>query len=500
MKALFTPFKVGLLVLASSVSLVWMGNQVREGITENEGLHRAYALFKDVGGLAIRSKVVIAGITIGQIEKIELAGMQAKVWVKLKIPLKTDARIAKRQASLLGESYLQLAPGYQGSPIPDRGQIIHVDYDVSPADLMEEVREIMGNVNEITLSLKKVVAGENGEQRLVSILENINRVVNQMNKALTGNSPKIDKVVNNVIEVTNEAKKFTVHFRKKADQILEDAQLISENARVITTDVRQLINHYGNDDASGIKGAVLKIKGSLARLDSTLEHTRSIAQKVDEGQGSLGQLVNNDRLVKSITSFVDESSRFVSRLTRLQFQVAMSSEYYFQDAVAKNYFELRMIPKPDKYYLLQLVDSPARNTRIIDRMTTTTANGMGSTEVSEREVITEDRFLVTLQFAKRFHFLTGRVGLLESSGAIGLDASLFSDSLNIVSDLFEFAEERNPRLRVRATYEFFTHLYVAAGVDDVLNENRLDYFLGGGIRFNDEDLQAILATAPTPAF
>lgn len=497
MNAFFTPFKVGMLVISAITSLVWMSAQVKEGINDSDDLTRAYALFKDVSGLAVRSKVVIAGITVGQIDGIELAGSQAKVWVKLTMPLKSDARIAKRQASLLGESYLQLTPGYQGLPIPPNGQIINVDYDTSPSDLMEEVRGIMLNVNEITLSLKNVIAGENGEQRLVNILVNINHVVDQMNQALSGNSPKIDRVVDNVISVTEEAKRFTRDFRRKADMILADAQRVSENARLITHDVRSLVNE---ESEGSVKGAMSRLQGSMKRLDDTLERARSIAQKIDEGQGSIGQLVNNDSLARSVGTFVDESSRFISRLTRLQFQVAMSSEYYTRSAAAKSYFELRMMPKPDKYYVLQLVDSPARNVKTVDRLTTSTLNMGAPTTLRETEVTTEDRFLVTLQFAKRFHFLTGRLGILENTGAAGLDASFLNDRLNVVSDLFQFEAERNPRLRVRATYEFFTHLYIAAGVDDVLNRNETDYFLGAGIRFNDDDLQAILATAPTPSF
>ena len=497
MNALFTPFKVGLLVIGSALSLMWMSAQVKEGIDDSEDLTRAYALFKDVSGLAVRSKVVIAGITVGQIDDIKLEGAQAKVWVKLTVPLKSDARIAKRQASLLGESYLQLTPGYQGLPIPPEGQIKNVDYDTSPSDLMEEVRGIMVNVNEITMSLKNVIAGENGEQRLVGILENINGVVEQMNQALSGNSPKIDKVVDNVISVTEEAKRFTRDFRRKADLILADAQRVSQNARLITHDVRELVSDEGK---SSVRGAMGKLEASIQRLDGALEHARSIAQKIDEGQGSIGQLVNNDKLARSVGNFVDESSRFISRLTRLQFQVAMSSEYYMRDAAAKSYFELRMMPKPDKYYVLQLVDSPARSVKSVDRLVTTTLNMGQPTTLRETETTTEDRFLVTLQFAKRFHFLTGRVGILENTGAAGLDVNLFNDKLNVVSDLFQFEAGRNPRLRVRATYEFFTHLYIAAGVDEVLNKGETDYFLGAGIRFNDDDLQAILATAPTPSF
>ena len=127
-------------------------------------------------------------------------------------------------------------------------------------------------------------------------------------------------------------------------------------------------------------------------------------------------------------------------------------------------------------------------------------NGSMPTVVRESQSETRDRFLVSLQFAKRFHFLTGRVGILENSGSLGLDADFFNDRLNIITDLFDFEANRNPRLRARAHYEFFTHLYIAAGIDDALNSNERDYFIGGGIRFNDDDLAAILATAPTPSF
>ena len=48
-------------------------------------------------------------------------------------------------------------------------------------------------------------------------------------------------------------------------------------------------------------------------------------------------------------------------------------------------------------------------------------------------------------------------------------------------------------------YEFFKHFYVSAGVDDVINQSTMDWFVGGGIRFTDDDLKALLITAPTPS-
>ena len=49
-----------------------------------------------------------------------------------------------------------------------------------------------------------------------------------------------------------------------------------------------------------------------------------------------------------------------------------------------------------------------------------------------------------------------------------------------------------------ASYEFFKHFYISAGVDDVLNPEAFDWFFGGGLRFTDDDLKALFSVAPIP--
>ena len=52
-----------------------------------------------------------------------------------------------------------------------------------------------------------------------------------------------------------------------------------------------------------------------------------------------------------------------------------------------------------------------------------------------------------------------------------------------------------PRLRLAAAVEVVRQLWLMAGVDDVLNGPRRDYYLGAMLRFNDEDLRSILPFA-----
>ena len=235
----------------------------------------------------------------------------------------------------------------------------------------------------------------------------------------------------------------------------------------------------------------------MGRLDNTLSRTESITTKIDSGQGTIGRLVNDDDLVENMNTLVEESGRFVTQFTRLQTVVAMRSEYYLSRGTVRNALELRLQPRQDKYYSLALVDDPRGVTRLNQRVTNS-SDSSSDPVVREQETLTEDRFRLSLQFARRFLFMTGRVGVIENTGGIGFDMHLLNDSLEISTDLFAFNDNVNPRMRTGALYNFFSHLYIAAGVDEVWNNEQTDVYMGLGLRFDDDDLRAILIAAPTP--
>ena len=107
-------------------------------------------------------------------------------------------------------------------------------------------------------------------------------------------------------------------------------------------------------------------------------------------------------------------------------------------------------------------------------------------------------FKFTIMIAKRWRFLTFRYGIMESSGGLGLDASLLEDGLRFQFDAFDFSAERWPRLRLIATFEFFSNLYISGGIDNMLNETTRDWFVGVGVNFFEDDAKAVLPLAPTP--
>jgi phospholipid/cholesterol/gamma-HCH transport system substrate-binding protein len=205
---------------------------------------------------------------------------------------------------------------------------------------------------------------------------------------------------------------------------------------------------------------------------------------------------------------VEDVSDYAGRLTGLQTEVGIQSTYLMDTGRSKNSLSLRLIPKPDKYYLFELIDDPRGTVKEEIVQSNPPATGEPVTQVRR---VTSDSFKLSAQFAKRYYFTTLRVGLIESTGGVGADLHFLKDALTLKMDAFNFAadELRYPRLRATVRAEPFQHLYLVGGMDDILNAQQRDtttrrllagrdFFFGGGIYFTDDDLKAILGSVPTP--
>ena len=180
----------------------------------------------------------------------------------------------------------------------------------------------------------------------------------------------------------------------------------------------------------------------------------------------------------------------------LQTIVGLRTDYQFLSATVKSYVELRLQPREDKYYSIELVNDPRGSTRI-EQIDVDTTNPNDPPHYREIRTTTTNSFRFSLQFAQRLGPLTGRFGIKESTGGIGVDLNLFQERFQLQQDLFGFGERITPRWRVSLGYEFIQRLWLLGGVDDLMSPERRDYFVGLQVRFNDEDLKTILPFAPS---
>src|ERR671925_2252752 len=115
-------FAVGLLAAVCGVAFLIAFTFFRKGGYSEKDTYVVYAYFEDATGLTWKSRVQIAGIQVGEVERITLVGNRARLDLRIRrdIDLRADACVTKRfPSALLPDALLDATPGKQGGLLGD---------------------------------------------------------------------------------------------------------------------------------------------------------------------------------------------------------------------------------------------------------------------------------------------------------------------------------------------------------------------------------------------
>ena len=537
MQSFWTPLRVGL-VVALAVAAFGFGLYLIGA--EKFGANRTYnvyAVFDDATGLGVRSRVQIAGIPIGQVDRVELDQQlsKAKVWLRVRrqFVLHRNATITKRSESILGDFLLDVGPGTPDQPqLQDGDEIRIVIRQPSMNDVFQSLNKIAGDISDITGNLRKVLGGTEGEDNMRTLVSRLLRISEGIERIINQSGAKLDATLANF-------QRFSGDLAELSSSESGDIVAILQNTRDATREARDILKTIGqvvgsNQQQGDFKESVKSLKSNLAKLDASLTNFQEITDKINKGQGTVGHLINDDKLAKNLDRASSSLTNLLGGAERLKIEVNWRSELFIgapgggtidnptnlagitantaYNPWTKNYFGLRIIPRPDKWYGLEIVDDPRGLTRRVE--TTNTAN-CGTLvcypNYPDRVITTttERQLKFSAYMAKRYGPFSGRFGILENTGGIGLKLHLLNDALTLSADAFEFANplKDHPRIKVYLDYRFLDHLLITAGADDLVNPPRVetpdvtrivsgrDFFLGAGLYFTDEDISKLVGLA-----
>ncbi len=509
MKKLVTPFRVGLLVVVSTGFLFLFLTFVRKGGMSDRESAVYYAYFRDASGLSQKSRIQIAGIAVGEVASVVLEGSRAKVYVRIRrdVPIHIDAAITKRSESILGDFLIDLNPGSDSAPLlEDKGQITRVIDAQGMEAVFDSLSKITSDINQVTMALRDSLGGQKGAASLQSIVDNMVRLSGAVDETVARSSAQLESILRNVDRVSSDVRGLSSSQQDNVRTILENLRQITTDARDVAQSVRVAVSASDG----GLADTGQTVQGTLRSLNQTLDNLETVTQAIRDGKGTAGQLLSNERLGQKVGDTIEGVSDLASRITELKTEVSVRTEYLFAQQAAKTFVGLRLIPKPDKYYLLELIDDPRKSITTTVVQTNPPATGQPSTQVQR---VTSTSLKISAELAKRYYFVTLRFGLIESTGGFGGDLQFFDDKLTFKFDLFDIGDSNfpYPRLRAAIRYSPINHVFASFGMDDILN-NRIrdnvthdllggrDFFLGAGVYFNDDDLKSILVVAPKPNF
>lgn len=241
--------------------------------------YRVSLTLPDASDLYVGSDVAVSGVKVGEVHTIERRGTVAQVVLALDAsfaPLRTEAHVIKRTKSLLGEGYIEIAPGPTTAlPIPEGGHL--------PASGVRAAQ-----------SLNDVLQTFSPPTR-----RNVSRLFKGMSTAFANRGPAFSGSLAGAADTTSS---FSSVFDTLEGQQSDLAALFARSADVLTAvgsrqAVLQTAVRSGNDvldvTARGQRDLEVTIRG----LPSFLRSLRNASSAVSAASGDLRAAVSSLRPV-----------------------------------------------------------------------------------------------------------------------------------------------------------------------------------------------------------
>jgi phospholipid/cholesterol/gamma-HCH transport system substrate-binding protein len=489
-----------------------------------------FAKFRDASGLPKGTKVVVAGLPKGEVIGLEIEGRYAKVTFKVdnEIGVWSSAVIVKKARSLLGDNYLEIDPGEEIKQAPDGShqtytklgpgcpaygdtdrrkselcrQIPNVVEATTPDQLLHRIEQTLPNVDRVLESVRdlsedvrRIVNGP-----LQSVATRVDGLVQREAGTVADIIERADRSMAKIEQITSDLRSITKGADPRIARILQNLDSASAEAKDLVATAKSELTQTGE-----------ALRGKLDKLDGVIGNTESITKKIDDDKGTLGRLVNDPAIANNVEQITEDAKGFLGTLFGLKAYVGLRSEYNVFAGLARHYITVELHTRPDKFYLVELEKGPRGGYPDVSLTFDPTVDPNHWI----RKTTIEDKLRFTFQFAKRFSWLTLRYGIKESTGGVGADVDLhwFDRDLRFSADVFDASFDQYPRVKLTAAFEMFRYLYVLGGVDELINAPTeihpvkgtsdvpiqfdtfrfgRDYFFGAMLRFNDEDLSALL--------
>lgn len=479
-KALSSEFKVGIFVIIGCLILIYMSFKVGKFKLFGGGkTYEVSVLFDNTEGLDVGGAVQISGVTIGRVKDIKLEGKKARVILELgeDVVLKKDATATIKTKGVLGEKFVELYPGDADERIPKNGEIVNVKKTMDIDKLLASVDTVMEDIKAVTINLRKTLGGDEGELALKGIRDNLYELTLNINRLVKKNDESLSNTVRNL-------EKFSATLAEKTPEL-------SEELKEITKNLKEILKENRGD----VRESIENIKKASERLDQTLASIKSVSDKIDKGEGTLGKLINEDSVHENLNKTLTGVNKMLNKADSLRTFFEFKSEYLQRLSDARSQVNLKIFPKSDYFYMIGGVDSPkGRLSRKTERV-----SGLAFPVVTTTETEKERTVLINAQIGKRFHDVEIRGGLFESTGGVGVDWYTHNDKFKHTFEIYDFDKKYNPHIKIGTNYNIFKYFFLSAGIDDLVSDRkRRSVYFGGGIKFEDEDIKYLLTSAPLP--
>ena len=260
-----------------------------KGINLLEKSRHFIVVYDNVEGLVASNPVTINGFKIGNVQKINLSAdgsnkLEIKLIIDNEVEFSKSSKAELYETGLIGGKAIAIIPNYQDGSIAESGDYLQgtikpgltelVNQKLTP--LQEKLESAIQNADNVMLNINELLSDDTKTSLQQSILnfknisESLNETTNNVNSIILNNSNAIENSLKNI-------------------------ESSSKNINEITKSV---------SDAN--------VSDLISKLNSTVSNFNLTLNKINNGNGSVSKLLENDAIFNNLEKATSELEALIN--------------------------------------------------------------------------------------------------------------------------------------------------------------------------------------------
>ncbi|MEJ2880715.1 MlaD family protein [Pedobacter sp. GR22-6] len=277
--------KVGILA-AFSIALLIIGYNFLKGNAIFSSETVLYARYSHVDGLAVSKPVLINGFQIGRVDKLQLqpdGSILATLKIKGKYEIPTNSIAKLESTDLLGSKAIVMQLG--------TGNVFAQDGDTLNANVSKGLLE---TVEPVQKKAEVIIA------KMDSILTSVNTILNpNFQKNVDKSFNSIASTLSSLEATSKKVDNLVGSEGSRISAILANVEAISNNLKQNNQKISSILN---NVNSITDQVAASNFKQTIDNANKAMLDLQTIVAKINEGQGTLGLLVNDTKMYENLNN------------------------------------------------------------------------------------------------------------------------------------------------------------------------------------------------------